>query len=206
MVDKRAYSVQMNLSIPESEKQEAARAVSGFNELVDMLQEAQEYLDKIYDPFKKCQNVDMELITKYRKTFRQYRDVVEKKYQLISKKSERVAGVMSGFSTDTATTELMSAFLSSVKELIKYIDIFKSIFSNFNNTDFRDNLLATIDSIKKQTSQIKILITDRVLDHINSNILAKNWASDIVSEEGIEDRVPLVVQLYRERQKALSQK
>ena len=68
-------------------------------------------------------------------------------------------------------------------------------------------MISTIDSLKKQMNQIEQLIRDRILEHIDSNILAKNWAKDISKGDGepIEERVPLVVQLFRERQKALQE-
>jgi hypothetical protein len=59
-------------------------------------------------------------------------------------------------------------------------------------------------------NQLDKLIRDRILEHIDSNILAKNWAKNISNRfedsEPIEERVPLVVQLFKERQKALQEK
>lgn len=205
MVDKKAYSIQMNFKVPDSEKRVAEKAEEYLEQLVTMLQEAVEYLDLIYVPFSKHQNVDMEMITEYRKTFRDYRDQVKKKFTDIIKKSYQAIALMNEFSTDTATEELMNSFLGSIRELEKYIDTFVSIFSNLSSQEFRNYLISTIDSIKKQVSQMRQLITDRVMDHIDSNILAKDWARDLSDhiDEPLQEKSPLVVQLFKERQKAL---
>ena len=112
---------------------------------------------------------------------------------------------MSEFNTDTSTEEIMKSFVGSIRQLEKYVDIFLSIFSNISESDFRNNLISSIDSIKKQSNQVKQLVNDRVLEHIQSNILAKNWASDFSKhvQEKVDNRVPLVVELFRERQEAL---
>jgi DNA-binding ferritin-like protein (Dps family) len=95
--------------------------------------------------------------------------------------------------------------MGTIKELEKYMDTFISIFTNLNDTNFRQYLIATVDSIKKQKNQIRQLITDRILEHIDSNILAKDWADNLSEklDKPIQERVPLVVQLFRERQEAL---
>ena len=102
----------------------------------------------------------------------------------------------------------MDSFMGTIRELEKYIDTYVSIFSNLNSPDFRNHLISTIDSIKKQFNQISQLVTDRVLDHIDNNILAKDWAKNVLDrvDEPLQDRVPLVVQLFRERQKALKER
>jgi len=205
MLNKDAYSIQMNFGVPASEKETAVKAKEHFEKVLEKMQDAGDYLDLIYTPFKKNESVDMETLIEFRKTFRQYRDAVDKKYKEIIKKSYKSVALMNEFGIDTATEELMDSFMSSIRELEKYIDTFVSIFSNLNSPEFRNNLISTIDSIKKQTSQVKQLVNDRILEHIDSNILAKNWASDLSErfEDPIEERVPLVVKLFKERQKAL---
>jgi dGTP triphosphohydrolase len=206
---RKAYSIQMHFGVPESEKRVAEKAEEYFDQLLSNMEDAKDYLDLIYVPFQKHQNIDMEMIVEYRKTFREYRDQVQLKFRNIAKKGYKCVALMNAFSTDTATEELMDSFIGTIRELDKYVDTFVSIFSNLNSSEFRDHLISTIDSLKKQMNQIEQLIKDRILDHIDSNILAKNWAKDISDRfEGsqpIEERVPLVVQLFKERQKALQE-
>jgi len=208
MLEKKAYSIQMNFDVPDSEKRVAEKAEEYFEHLLSRMENASEYLDLIYVPFSKRQNVDTEMIVEYRRTFRQYKDQVRRKFKTILKMSYRAVALMNEFSIDTATEELMNSFMGSVRELEKYVDTFVSIFSNLSSPEFRNNLISTIDSIKKQLNQIRQLVMDRVLDHIDSNILAKDWAKDLSDrfDEPLQERVPLVVQLFRERQLALKER
>ena len=206
---RKAYSIQMHFGVPESEKRVAEKAEEYFNQLISKMQEAKDYLDLIYTPFQKHQNIDMEMVTDYRKTFRDYRDQVKLKFRTIAKLSYKCVALMNEFSMDTTTEEMMESFMGTIRELEKYVDTFVSIFSNLNSSEFRNHLISTIDSLKKQMNQIEQLIKDRILEHIDSNILAKNWAKNISDRfedsEPIEERIPLVVQLFKERQKALSE-
>jgi hypothetical protein len=206
---RKAYSIQMHFGVPESEKRIAEKAEEYLNQLVVNMQDTKDYLNLIYIPFQKHQNIDMEMITDYRKTFREYRDQVKLKFRKIAKLAYKCVALMNEFSTDTSTEEIMESFMGSVRELEKYVDTFVSIFSNLNSAEFRNHLILTIDSLKKQMNQIEQLIKDRILEHIDSNILAKNWAKNISNRfedsEPIEERVPLVVQLFKERQKALQE-
>lgn len=204
MLNKKAYSVQMNFTVPDSEKRIAEKAEEHFEQLLTLLTEAATYLDLIYIPFNKYQNVDMDMIVEYRKTFRDYRNHVKRKFDKILDNSYKCISLMNTFDMDTSTSELMDSFIASIRELEKYIETFVSIFSNLNNQEFRNYIISTIDSIKKQINQIEQLIKDRILDHIDTNILAKNWADKNTNDELISERVPLVVQLFRERQKALT--
>lgn len=220
-MDKRAYSVQMNTEVPDSEKRIAENTVKYFDSLILLMDDVSKYLDIIYIPFMKHDNVDMEMITDYRDTFRQYRDQIKKKFKNIFIKSYKCVSMMNEFGSDISISDLVDSFIDSIRELDKYIDTFVSIFSNLNNPDFRNNLVSTIDSIKKQLNQIEQLIKDRILEHIDTNILAKDWTSDfanalnseddvensldgVVDKDFIQKRVPLVQKLYEERQKALN--
>jgi hypothetical protein len=203
-MEKKAYSIQMHFNVPDSEKRIAEKAEEYFQQLVAHLDDIKGYLDLIYTPFQKHQNIDMDMIVEYRKTFREYRDQVKAKSDKVTKRAYQCVALMNEFSTDTATEEIMNSFIGSVRELEKYTDTFMSIFSNLNSPEFRDHLILTIDSMKKQMNQIEQLIKDRILEHIDSNILAKNWAKDHCDDgKPIEERVPLVMQLFKERQEAL---
>lgn len=205
MIEKRAYSIQMNFDVPDSEKMVAEKAEEYFDSLKSMMEDLSNYLDLIYIPFQKRQNLDMNMVLKYEKTFRQYNEEVQKKFAKIMDRANRSVASMSEFSTDTATSELINSFMDSIKELEKYSDTFVSIFQNLNNPEFRNHLVSTIESIKKQLGQIRQLISDRILDHIDNNILAKekNWLN--TSEKPMKERVPLVIQLFKERQRALKE-
>jgi len=121
MLNKEAYSIQMNFGVPDSEKETATKAKEHFEKVLKKLQDAGDYLDLIYTPFKKNESVDMETLIEFRKTFRQYRDAVDKKYKEIIKNSYKSIALMNEFGIDTATEELMDSFVSSIKRVRKNI-------------------------------------------------------------------------------------
>jgi truncated hemoglobin YjbI len=208
MIERKAYAIQMSFEVPDSEKRLAEKAEERFEELLSTMKVAIEYLDLIYGPFKKHDNLDMKLIMHYRKTFRQYRDAVKRRYDKIIKMAFKCVMLMNEFAKDFAIKEIVNSFLAMVKELEKYINIFLSIFSDLSDAEFKNKLISTIDSIRKTSNQIRQVVNDRILDHIDTNILAKNWASDFSDkyQEIVEEKIPLVMQLFRERQQALSER
>jgi hypothetical protein len=208
MVIKTAASVQMNYTVPDSEKEIAEKAEEYLEQLLAEFQSFTLYLNLIHIPFKKYSNVDMSMIAEYRQTFRQYRDQVKVKFNKIKKIIYQILTLLNVFSTDTATSEVIDSFAGSIKDLDKYVDTFINIFNSFNNPDFPKYIIATIDSIIKQINQIEQLVNDRILEHIDTNILAKNWIKDFTTDEDkpIEDRVPLVIQLFQERKELLKDK
>jgi hypothetical protein len=210
MINKQSYSVQMNYTVPDSEKRIAKGAAKKFEYLITKMDRLVDYLDILYTPLKEVSStLDMNLVEHNRLTFRKYRDVVEGKFDQLQKIADDGAKIMEEFSADTATEEMMVPFSKTIKELQKYKDMFVSIFSNLNDQEFKDNVIAIIDSTRKQINQIKQLVNDRILEHIYNNILAHNWSDNMKADDESEEyksneHVPLVVQLFNERRKALS--
>jgi hypothetical protein len=200
----KAYAIQMSFTVPNSERRLAEQAEQQFESLIARIKLATEHLDLIYTPFYKHENLDPDEITKYRAVLRNYRDQVQENFTNLLESADQGMILMGNFSTDTDVEEMMRSFDASTKELIGQFETFLTIFNNLSNPDFRNNLLASIDSIKKQANQLKQLINDRILEYIDTNILAKNWMSDLaVKYEGkVKQRMPLVVELYKERQQA----
>lgn len=202
---KRAYTLQMNVNIPDAEKKIAEQASEAFESVIAKLKLGIEHLDLLYTPFAKRESLDSEEVVENRDILRKYRDNTKNIFEDIIKHGLMAVSLMGDFSTDSDVEELMGSFVSSIKDLEKQVNYLLSIFSNLNSTEFRDSLLASIDSVKKKSSQLKQLINDRILEHIDTNILAKNWESLVNDryQNKVKDKTPLMVQLYNERQKAL---
>lgn len=205
MFESRAYTVQMNLDVPDAEKRIAEKASESFESILSQLKLGIEHLDLIYTPFAKRQKLDSKEIVENRDILRKYRDKTKELFNRIIKDSYQAVSLMGEFSTDSAVEELMGSFVASVKEMEKQVNVLLSIFSNLNNPEFKDQLIKAIDSVKKQSSQLKQLVNDRILEHIDTNILAKNWESLVNDkyQDKVKNKTPLVVQLYEERQEAL---
>lgn len=204
---KRAYAIQMSFDVPDAEKRVAEKAYESFEDLLSLLRLASTHLDIIYEPFKKLQSpVDAETIMEYRVTFRDYRDKIKENYDEIIKKAYNCALLMGEFSSDNRIVDMMNAFVSAKDDLEKQVNRLLSIFSNLNSSEFAIYLTKAIELVKKENSQLKDLINDRVLEHISTNILAKNWVNNVTDENQrkVYERLPLIVELFRERQKAMN--
>lgn len=203
-MEKFAYAIQMSYPIPDSEKRVAEKASEHFNNLLGRLKLATEHLDLIYDPFKKVNEIDNSLIVEYRDVFRRYRDKVQSNFEAAIKVGFKAVSLLMEVA-DPNTEQILKAFNDQIKELEEEINVFLSIFENLNSVDFKNNLISSIDSVKKTVNKTRQIINDRILEHIDTNILAKNWISDLSKKyhKDVKERVPLVVELFRERQNAL---
>lgn len=206
MLLKRAYSVQMSFDVPEAERRMAEKAYESLEDLVGLLKESNRHLDLIYEPFSKVQALDPKIVVEYRKVLRRYRNQIKENFELVLSKYNHSLKLLKPFATDTKTVEMMRSFMANIDDLKKQVNRLLQIFGDLDDDNFKDYLLKAIDSVKKKDNQLKQLINDRILEHIDTNILAKNWTSGISEQEQeiFYDKVPMVVQLFKERQQALS--
>lgn len=205
MFGKYGYTIQMSVNISDSDKKKAQMAEEAFEDLLSRLKLAMEHLNLIYVPFQKYENLNADELIKYRRVFRNYRDQIKTNFDRIFRQAFRAMTFLNEFSTDTVIGEMINSFLAEVKDVERHINILLELFDNLSSTEFRGHLIATVDSVRKQVNQLKQIINDRILEHISTNILAKNWMSDVADryQQNVEEKVPLVVQLFKERQEAL---
>ena len=195
----------MSYRVPDAEKRIAEKAAESFQELVGLLRNGNRHLTIFYIPFKQHNNYDQQEILRYRVILRRYRNQAKENFDKTLKRAYRTTLIMGEFSHDTQTVDLMSVFVSQIDDLKKQVNRFLGLFSNIGSVDFIAAVLSSIESVKKQIAQLKQTINDRILNHIDTNILAKSWTSAITDEyqNKVYEKLPLMVQLFQERQKAL---
>lgn len=205
MFERNAYGVQMSFDVPDAERRIAEKAKEQFEELSSKLKLAMEHLDYMYIPFKTHNATDSGLLVENQTMFSRFKVRVKRNFDRIRKKAKFCLALMSEFQTDTSTEEMMKSFVANMESVERQVNTFLSLFSNLNSPDFRDNVISTIDAIRKTVSQLRQMINDRILDHVDTNILAKNWISEFTgdAENRIKEKTPLLIELYKERQKAI---
>lgn len=205
MIERRAYAVQMSFDVPDAERRTAEKAKETFKRLSSQLKLAVEYLTLIYEPFKKYEQIDPKEVAEHRVLLRKLERTVSEKFDKISKIYEECLTLMEQFSTDTRTEVLMTSFTDAKEDVFKQVKTFLSIFSNLDSADFRNNLVSSIEAIRKQINQLRQLISDRIIAHIDANILAKSWIDTISDryQDKVQEKVPLIIELFKERQQAL---
>ena len=205
MLRSEAYSVQMSYPVPDSERRIAEKIEESLEDLLARLKLAVEYLDLSYFPFKKVQSLDNKQIIEHRAVFRKYRDEIENKFEDINKRSFRCMVLLHELSKDRAINELLNSFSETMRNLNEQVENLLDIFENLNSANFKDALISSIDLVRKQVNQARQMINDRILEHLDTNILAKNWMNDLSKKynEEVRAKLPMLVELFRERQQAL---
>jgi hypothetical protein len=204
---KLAETIEMSIEIPDGEINIAKRAVVHFEKLVKKLNSFNKHLNAIYNPFKEYQTVSSDSVEKYRGAIWKYRSQIKENFDKIKELSLLCVRDMSHFDSDTHITELLTSFSNDVGGTEDQVSSLMSVLSNWDTGNYKNNVVTAIESLKKEIAELRKLIYDRIIDHLNTNILAKNWVDDISDELNIsiQDREPVITQLYQEREKQLKQ-
>jgi hypothetical protein len=205
MIHKLAYSVQTTFDISPEEKQTAKKAEECFEHLLGLVESAKKHFNIIYEPFKQNQNVSVEETINNRVKLREYRDQIIDNFNQVKACALNCYQLMDVFSNDTTTYDLMDSFTNQMNDIESQVNILIKIFSNLQSEDFSKNIISSIDAVRKECAQLTQLIKDRIIEHIDKNILNKTWVSETSNElkQEIHNKVPDVTKLFQERQKAI---
>lgn len=201
-----AESVEMSFDIPDAEKDIATEALIRFEAANKSLTEAVEHLDIIYNPFKKHENISIKAVVKRRGVLNRFKQASMNKFNKFKRRAFVAIRRLDKFSNgDKDIQELISSFESAVNELEDGLTDFYEALGNYEAPEFRDEVLSAIESVKASHESLKDLIVDRIIEHIDTEILAKSWMSERRDEFKItdEERKALITQLFDERQQML---
>lgn len=204
---KFAESINMSLDVPSSEKKIAQKIVRKFQFLVKKIDSFDKHLDILYNPFKSHENISEESITEHRASLRRYRDKIKENFSEIKIFIVTCITDLNYFSSDTHISELIKSFNDSIGDIEDALEILLTDLDNWQDKEYRNNIMKCIENIKKQTSQLENLINDRIINDINTNILAKNWTDNLDDKlkSSIKDKEPYIKQLHDERERKLKE-
>lgn len=202
-ISKLAQTPQLSFDVPDSEKVMAKKAVKAFLQVKEKIEAFNTHLDIIYNPFSAHQTVSTKSIIENRGALIRYKNKVRENFNNIAKVALYCVANMNQFSNDTHSVELMKSFVESIGDIEDQVKNFDSVFKNLKAKEFRDNVLKVVQGIKKQAAQVVKLIDERILNHINTNILATNWKENLSQELKfqIEEKEPYIKRLYNDREK-----
>lgn len=204
MVNKRKiYAVNMTYDVPDAEKDMATKIVMHLDHLLKMLKTCEEHLNLMYTPFKDNQNISTEQIFAARAALRRYRDKAVDNFNDFKRQAFKCFVLLQPFSFDSQMVKLSKSFVLAISDIEKQVNRFVDLFSNLESKDFGTTIVKSIDNIKKELAQIEQIIEDRMKDHIQNNILARNWVDTVSDElqEKVEKKIPLSIQLVEQRNK-----
>jgi len=207
MFKKRAYSSMVTYQIDDSEKEQAEKAIRWFKHCLKILEQCDDHLNLIYNPLKKSPDIAPDKIFARRFMLRTYRDKVVENFNRFKQVAFKAYVMMQPFTSDTQTEKLLKSFVSSVEDIEIQVNRFIDLFANLKNEEFSKGIVVAIENIKKEIVQLKQIVDERVKDHLQTNILARNWVDNVSNElqEKVEKKSPLVMQLVEDRMKMLNE-
>jgi hypothetical protein len=196
MLNTRASQLSYNISAVE--KNQAEKALICFKHTKKSLKSSIEYIDILYTPFKENPDIPLEEIIKYRAALRRFRDKAIENFNAFKLLSFECVQIMDIFSSDSQINKLIKTFISMVDDIQSDVNKFVDEFKDLKSKTFVSDIIKCIDNIKKHSDQLQEIIDDRVLSHIQENILSSTWIDDVSRElnRKIEKKTPLIVDLY----------
>jgi hypothetical protein len=208
MLHKIAESIEMSFDIPDAEKQIAEDASMRLEAFVSALKFAVKHLDVIYDPFSKHTDIPVKSVVKHRGLLNRLRGRVHENFEKAQRHALMGVQKLNHFSTgDTDIQELVNGFVEASDGLAESVSKFLTALQHdFRTQNFRDTIISSVDKIRKDAQELENLVYDRIIDHIDTNILAKNWMKDTSDalKVDMEEHVPLIQQLFEERQREIN--
>jgi len=202
---KKSYTVQMSYDVTVAEKDYAQKAIICFKYSNKLLKKASDHLDIMKNSFKDNPEVPTADIMKARAAIRRYRDQSVDNFNEFKKLAFKCVRVMQNFGSDTQIIKLVKSYISSVDDLEKSVNKFIDLFNELQSKEFAKNVVTSIEDIQKQCDEINNLIEDRIVEYIQSNVLASSWVDTIGNDlkMKIEKKRPLILELFNRRDEQL---
>lgn len=203
---KKAYATQLTYNVSDTEKRSAEKALLYFNSSEKLLNQASDHLNIMKTPFKDNPDMSPEDVMSARAVIRRFRDSSIDNFNKFKKVAFQCVNIMQMFSTDTQTLKLMKSFITSIDELEVKVNNFSDLFNDLQSKEFVHNIVMHIEDIQKQCDDVNEIIDERIKSHIQTNILATSWVDSVSNDlqMKIEQKTPLVVELYNQRQNQLN--
>jgi hypothetical protein len=207
MRTKKAFSVQMSYDVTNTEKMRAEKCLKTFSQFIAVLETFTTHLDLMHSPFSENQDITPEQIYEQRVPMRNFRDRAEHNYEGVRESGMACIDDMKIFMSDTQAEKIMKSFIMSIDDVTKQFEYFADLFKNLKADDFKANVIKTIESVKKESAQLKQIVEDRIENYIKTDILSKSWmdsAGHRATKE--EDDTPFNTQLFKQREEKLRNK
>lgn len=201
----KRYAIQLSYSVTDEEKEKAEKALAYYNFLLKTMKEALAHLDLIYVPFKDGEAITPEQSWKARAALWRFRDANIEIFNKVKRISFKCFALMHDFSSDAQVVKLNKSFVLAIGDIEKQVNRFAELFADLRSKEFGASVIKSIENIKKESAQLEQIIEDRIMAHIENNILNRTWV-DLVSkelQEKIEDKIPNSIRLVNDRNKIL---
>lgn len=194
----------MSSKIPDSEKAIATEASFIFKNVINTVQLAEENLEILENAFEEGE-ISPEMLSEKRGLLNRHKQQIRKNYTKVKIEAFSAIQKFNTFSSDYNIDELINSFKERIRQLEEKVEKVLEDLDNFKSTEFKENLIKSIDSVKNESKQLEDLVYDRIITHIDENILGKDWVSHIGDKLNlsIEENVPFILQLNEQKQRVL---
>jgi hypothetical protein len=186
LLQKIASSIDLSFDIPDSEKKIARETIEHLNSTYSSLKIAADHLDIIYEPFESHTDISPESIIKNRGVIDRYKQKIKENYNKMKEYALYSIRSLNEFSSDSKIKEIVDAFRSSISDLEDSVVKLLETLSDYESTTYRDDVVKQIETIKEYTDNTRELIKDRIIQHVETNILADSWLEN--TEKMLEEK------------------
>jgi len=202
---KIAQTIEMSIAIPDSEIGIANVLISNLEKLSKKYDSFNTLLDTMYNPFADAESIPEESIKKNKKPLFDFKKQLEEKMKEIEGIAILCVKDLNEFSSDTDINELLQTFKENITEIKDNMRVLGDVLVSWDADDYKDMVVKAIENIKKNINNSRELINDRIIKHINENVLNKSWVEDVGKDFSVEikNKEPYIKELYKEREKQL---
>lgn len=170
------YSItELTSDISREEKDQAKKILESLKETLRSLRKATDYLNIMQDPFKENPSISTDQVLKYRAAIRRFRDTAIDNFNIVKINAFQYVSFVQVFTSDTQISKLTKSFISSLEALEKKVNHFASLFIRLKSVSLIQDLISSIDEIKKESDSLQESIDNRIIPYIESNIIGDVW-------------------------------
>ena len=206
---KIAQFVDFSTDIPDSEKKDAEEALLRLEEATYHLKQATEHLNVLYDPFSEHDSISTKSVVKKRGVLNRFKQASKEKFENFKRLCILAIQKLNNFSKgDMEIQEIIGALESAIIDIEQKLEKFYDVLSDYESPDFRNDVLSTIDDVRRKSEEFNDLVYDRIIEHINANLIGKTWMSDAEDRLNLDvkEHTPLLLELFKQRQQMLDGK
>ena len=177
---------QISFKIPDQEKKLAAYCIDLLKKLEEEILfkttvkgEYKDLLDIMYNPFTENSGITPEHSKKIEPQLKIYCGLLETNLTSIKQYSVNILNVLKKFDSDSDVASMNKSFYDQIDGVDKEIAIFTRIATNVENKDFQQNIIKSIDILRKNGAQLKQLISERIIPYLRKDVLGEDWTTEI---------------------------
>ena len=175
---KIAELIELSFDVTDKEKETAALASEQLNIVLQYLDAAVDNLDVLYTPLKpNPEVVPVKDVLKYRGNLMNYKNSIIQKFDIVKIEAMKAITLLNAFAKDSSILELINSFKDEIEELDQNLNDLAEGLGNYKSPEFGKTFIDVVDKIKKNVEDLERFVNERIIAHLNENILVKNWTA-----------------------------